>query len=177
MVTVFSLSDNGAVKRRPRVLLRYLSESADYTNHDVCQFRYSVRDGATTEYKNWTWIFSFLFFYILYQHQNNILTLITFTEVFLLIVSGWTWGYNSNNQRRYVINVTWVYIDLAKIRTFAGYIKLQSIFLKLTKIKVFLHPLTILANNMMRVSFINVSLLLQKNGWRKKRAKWRRRDK
>lgn len=49
MVTVFTLSENGAIKRRPRVLLRFLTESPDCADNEVYQFRYSVRDDASIE--------------------------------------------------------------------------------------------------------------------------------
>lgn len=48
MVTVFTLSDHGAIKRRPRVLLRFLSESPEYADNNIKRLSYSVRDGAAS---------------------------------------------------------------------------------------------------------------------------------
>lgn len=46
MVTVFPLSDHGAIKRRPRVLMHYTSKSPDRDTYESTNFSYSVRDGA-----------------------------------------------------------------------------------------------------------------------------------
>lgn len=44
MVTVFTLSEHGAIKRRPRVLLQFMADPPP--NYDLYKFSYSVRDGA-----------------------------------------------------------------------------------------------------------------------------------
>lgn len=46
MVTVFPLSDHGAIKRRPHVLLQYMTNPPNH-NYDLYKFNYSVRGGAT----------------------------------------------------------------------------------------------------------------------------------
>lgn len=50
MVTVFTLSDHGAIKRRPRVLLQFMADQP--TNYDLYKFSYSVRDGAVRNINN-----------------------------------------------------------------------------------------------------------------------------
>ncbi|KOB79495.1 Uncharacterized protein OBRU01_00151, partial [Operophtera brumata] len=55
MVTVFTLSNHGAIKRRPRVLLRFLSESPDAVSN-LNRFSYSAEPGdtiATTKEEEW----------------------------------------------------------------------------------------------------------------------------
>lgn len=47
MVTIFTLSDHGAIKRRPQVLLRYISKLPTEHHYDYYTFSYSVRDGVS----------------------------------------------------------------------------------------------------------------------------------
>lgn len=47
MVTVFTLNEHGAIKRRPQILLHYTScKQSDYEDFDFNSYTYSVRDGA-----------------------------------------------------------------------------------------------------------------------------------
>ncbi|KPJ08411.1 hypothetical protein RR48_12164 [Papilio machaon] len=55
MVTVFTLSDHGAIKRRPRVLMHYTSKSPDRETYDS-SLSYSAEPGdviATTKEEEW----------------------------------------------------------------------------------------------------------------------------
>ncbi|XP_059048469.1 serine/arginine repetitive matrix protein 1 [Achroia grisella] len=56
MVTVFKLSDHGAIKRRPRVLLRFMSETSDSNSLELNSYSYSAEPGdtiATTKEEEW----------------------------------------------------------------------------------------------------------------------------
>ncbi|KAF9795868.1 hypothetical protein SFRURICE_002480, partial [Spodoptera frugiperda] len=54
MVTVFTLSEHGAIKRRPRVLLQFMADPPP--NYDLYKFSYSAEPGdtiATTKEEEW----------------------------------------------------------------------------------------------------------------------------
>nr|XP_026492393.1 serine/arginine repetitive matrix protein 1 isoform X1 [Vanessa tameamea] len=57
MVTVFTLSEHGSIKRRPQVLLHYTSfKQPDYEDFDINSFSYSAEPGetiATTKEEEW----------------------------------------------------------------------------------------------------------------------------
>ncbi|XP_045772902.1 uncharacterized protein LOC123872588 isoform X1 [Maniola jurtina] len=56
MVTVFTLSEHGAIKRRPRILLQYTSKSPERANPSFKSFSYSAEPGetiATTKEEEW----------------------------------------------------------------------------------------------------------------------------
>ncbi|XP_052741450.1 uncharacterized protein LOC112047350 [Bicyclus anynana] len=56
MVTVFTLSEHGAIKRRPRILLQYTSKSPERADSSFNSFGYSAEPGetiATTKEEEW----------------------------------------------------------------------------------------------------------------------------
>ncbi|CAG4956093.1 unnamed protein product [Colias eurytheme] len=56
MVTVFTLSEHGAIKRRPRVLLQYTTKSPERSSYDEFSLGYSAEPGetiATTKEEEW----------------------------------------------------------------------------------------------------------------------------
>lgn len=77
MVTVFTLSDHGAIKRRPRVLMRYRSQLPDCVDYELPSFSYSVRDGVLSR---------LLYYLSMVFHNFNLFLYLVFLSNFYLFV-------------------------------------------------------------------------------------------